>query len=229
MSIDIEKIPNDSNITIESKGNELIIILPYRKSNGNDIFCNGIYIISSLLMIILILGSVSDMIHSSNISGDKWFWLLLTVLVGFLGVWQLYTIFRKIVDEKIILKPKELFFDSGVSPLYCAEKQDTLMRYSFTTRYQKTFSLQELDSLVLTKTKDNSLYLLTFEKSEKSIFLAYRMRSDEKKWLYRTILKYYSLEGSFQVMKMDESRPRKKKIFILAWIVIFVFFLNMIK
>ena len=227
MKTDIEEVPKDSEITIESRGNEITITLPYRKSNKNDIFCNTINVLIAFITLILGTSAMFTINFSEKISNSEWFWLILFLLGGVAILWQLYITFRKTIKEKIVLKPKELFFDSGISPFYCAEKQDTLMRYSFTTRYQKSFSLQELDSLVLTKTKDDSLYLLTFEKSKESIFLAYRMRNDERKWLYQTILKYYGLENSYRVVEMDESRPKKRIFFIggfflIIYLVVFI-------
>ena len=229
MKTDIEKVPNNSEITIESRGNELTIILPYRKSNGNDMFCKGINVVLFFMALIFGGSAISIIKSSSYISNYEWFWLILFMLMPFLGLWSLYITLRQTTHGKIVLKPKELFFDSGISPLYCAEKQDSLMRYSYIGRYERTFSLQELKLLVLTKTKDDSLYLLTFEKSKKPIFFGYRMRNDEKKWLYRIILKYYESEGSYRVMKIDESRPKEKILLILAGAVIFVSILNMIK
>ena len=220
MKIDSNKLPEKSDIAIEKNRNEITIILPYRKGNSNDIFCNGINVIGSVIVLILGANVISTINHSANISNDEWFWLILFLLMGVVILWQLYITFRKTTYEQIILKPEELFFDSGISPLYCNEKKDILMRYNYTTHYQKTFFIQELTSLVLTKTKDDSLYLLTFEKSEKVIFFGFRMTDEERKWLYRTILNYYGLEYLYKVIQMDESKPKKKKLFILAWIVV---------
>ena len=230
MKTDIEKVPENSDITIEQIGDELTIILPYRKSNGNDMFCKGINVVLFFMALIFGGSAISIIKSSSYISNYEWFWLILFMLMPFLGLWSLYITLRQTTHGKIVLKPKELFFDSGISPYYCAEKQDALTpRYSHISRQQRTFSIQELKSLVLTKTKDDLLYFLTFEKSKKPIFLGYRMRNDEKKWLYRIILKYYESEGSYRVMKIDESRPKEKILLILAGAVIFVSILNMIK
>ena len=214
------KPPINSKIHIESKGNELAITLPHRVASFSDKFCIAVYFISSIFLIFLSFLFIQEIFREKNITNDELFWLVMLILGGSGALWTLNIIFRKKISETIILKPQELLFNSGVSPIYCNERQDKLMSYSYLQKSSKAFSRQDLNSLVLSKIEGDSLYLLTFEDdSKKNIFFAYLMTNEERKWLYETILKFYNLENSYKVIVMEESRPRKRKEHLFIWIV----------
>jgi len=213
------KIPTNSKIQLSSKGNELLIILPHRAALDGDNFSRLFTFLNSAFLMFLCSFAVKTVWLKENITNGELFWLIVFLLGGWVALWEISILFRKKVSETIHLKPNELIFDAGVSPLYGFERQDGLTRYEYLKKRHKVFSRQDLKSLVLSKTKDDELYLLTFEDDvNKNIFFAYKTSNEERKWLYETILNFYDLDDSYRVVAMDESKPRKKKI----WVILFV-------
>ena len=216
------KLPTNSKIHIDSKKNELLITLPYRVASGWDKFTLAIAFFSSIFMTVLCFSAVQKLLFTKSITNDELFWLILFIVGGGVALWQINLIFRKKTPETLILTPTELFFNSGRSPLYGAEKQDELMHYSYLKKRTKVFICQDLEFLVLSKTKDESLYLLSFEDDLKQdVFFAYRMTNEERIWLYETILKFYGLEDYYTVIEMDESKPKKRIMSLFIWIIFF--------
>jgi len=213
------QIPSNSKIQLTSKESELLIILPHRVASSWDNFSRILAFFTSMLLMFLCFALVKTLWIKGDITNDELFWLILFLLGGWVALWQISILLRKKVSETIRLTPTELVFNSGVSPLYGAEREDSLMRYNYLKKRHKVFSRQDLKSLVLSKTKDDELYLLTFEDDvNKNIFFAYRTSNEERKWLYETILNFYDLDDLYRVIATDESKPRKKKI----WIILFV-------
>jgi len=213
------KIPTNSKIQLTPKENELLITLPHRVASGWDSISRILAFLSSILLMFLCFALVKTLWLKENITNDELFWLIVFLLGGWGALWQISILFRKKVSETIRLTPNELVFDAGVSPLYGGEREDSLMRYNYLKKRRKVFSRQDLKSLVLSKTKDDELYLLTFEDdANKNIFFAYRTSNEERKWLYETILNFYGLDDLYRVVAMDESKSQKEKI----WVILFV-------
>jgi len=214
------KIPTNSKIQLTSKENELLITLPHRVASGWDSISRILAFLSSILLMFLCFALVKTLWLKENITNDELFWLVVFLVGGWGALWQISILFRKKVSETIRLTPTELVFDAGVSPLYGAKREDALTGYGYLKKRRKVFSRQDLKSLVLSKTKDDELYLLTFEDDvNKNIFFAYRTSNEERKWLYETILNFYGLEDLYRVVAMDESKPRKQREQLFIWIV----------
>ena len=199
----IYNLPIYSNIMLEKSEDELTIILPYRELNGSEQFFRKLFFLGAIVLIILSLNDLNIIYTSKNISDDEWSWLLSLSFGGLIALRYFYIFFRKTVDEKIILKPNELVFDSGNSPLYEYEKQDKITGYTYTWRRKIIFRLQYIESLTLNKTKNDLAHVLSIKNHEKYIFLGYRMSNDEKEWLYRSILKFYNLEHLYHIKKIN--------------------------
>jgi len=213
------KTPTNSKIQLTPKENELLITLPHRVASGWDSFSRILAFFTSMLLMFLCFVLVKTLWLKENITNDELFWLIVFLLGGWGALWQISILFRKKVSETIRLTPTELVFDSGVSPLYGAKREDALTGYGYLKKRRKVFSRQDLKSLVLSKTKDDELYLLTFEDDvNKNIFFAYRTSNEERKWLYETILNFYGLDDLYRVVAMDESKSQKEKI----WVILFV-------
>jgi len=199
---EIYKTLNNSEIQLAFKDNELTIILPYRELNGSEQLFRKILFIFAIVSILLSLHALNTIYTSKNISDDEWSRLLFLAFGGLMSLWYFYLFFRKVVPEKIILKPNELVFDSGNSPLYGYEKQDKITGYTYTWRRKIIFRLKYIESLTLSKTKNDLAHILFIENPIKYIFLGYRMSKEEKEWLYRTILKYYNLEHLYHIKEI---------------------------
>jgi len=213
------KIPTNSKIQLTPKENEFLITLPHRVASDGDNFSRLFAFLNSTLLLFLCYSTVKTVWLKENITNSELFWLIVFLLGAWGALWQISILFRKKVSETIRLTPTELVFDAGVSPLYSFERQDGVTRYNYLKKRRKVFSRQDLKSLVLSKTKDDELYLLTFEDdANKNIFFAYRTSNEERKWLYETILNFYDLDDSYRVVAMDESKPQKEKI----WVILFV-------
>jgi len=197
-----------------------LITLPHRVASDGDNFSRLFAFLNSALLLFLCYSTVKTVWLKENITNSELFWLIVFLLAGWGALWQISILFRKKVSETIRLTPTELVFDSGVSPLYGAKREDALTGYGYLKKRRKVFSRQDLKSLVLSKTKDDELYLLTFEDdANKNIFFAYRTSNEERKWLYATILNFYGLDDSYRVVAMDESKPRKQREQLFIWIV----------
>jgi len=197
----IESLPKNSNIKIDEKQDETIIVLPMT----NEIF-SFLYIPPISLVALFLAWFALKTLWVETSMYDGHYWLYVFILGGVGGIWQLYILFRKKIPEKLVLRANYFFIDTGVPPIYTPkfkEKKDAITRYHYMTRRKHSFQKEELNSLVLKKTKDDSLYLLTFEKREKPLHIGYRLTSEETKWLYAYILNFYNINDKYKVLSLD--------------------------
>ena len=223
----MKKLPEKSKIEIRKNNNEVVIVLPIKEYVFSYLMVGFMSFVSVSITYI----SIVELWRNPTFTLSKILWLSFFIFLCTIILRQLYLTLRRTSSEKIFLKENEIFIDTGVtSALNFYEKQDALTQYDYLRRKKITMYKENLDRLVLAKTKDDSLYLLTFEGMDKALYLGYRLTNEERKWLYSYILNFYNNTETYRVIALDESRANKWKmeLKIYASIIFLVFFLKAI-